>query len=181
MKLNTIGKLVQIAELGIPLIREKSTIVENIKDKNVQDLIDDMIATVQEVDGVGIAAPQVYESFRIFILASHPSPRYPKAPKMKPFAIINPVIVSYSKETKKDWEGCLSIPGIRGFVPRNISLTVNYFTRNGRKIEKKLDGFIAKIFQHEFDHLEGRVFLDRLENTRDIIAEKEYQRIFRKR
>ncbi len=175
------GTLLQIAELGQPVIREQAKIVETIKDSKVQLLIDDMIATVIEVDGVGIAAPQVYQSLRIFILASHPNPRYPKAPKMKPKAMINPQILTRSKTTTRDWEGCLSIPGIRGLVPRSDSLNVSYFARSGKQEEKTLEGFIARIFQHEFDHLEGNVFIDRLDMTKDIITEKEFRRLFRKK
>lgn len=171
--------LLQISELGIPLLREKAEVVEVIKSKEIQKLIENMIATVQEVNGVGIAAPQVYQPLRIFIVASHPSPRYPKAPRVKPFAVINPVIIKKSVAKEKDWEGCLSVPGVRGLVPRFKSLTVKYFTRKGIAKEKVFTGFLARIFQHEYDHLEGYVFLDRLETTKDVITEKEYQRMFR--
>jgi peptide deformylase len=177
----TKGTLLQIAQLGVPLLREKSQVVEKIKGREVQKLIADMIATVHEVDGVGIAAPQVYQSLRVFIIASHPSPRYPKAPRVRPFAVINPVILEKSSEKEKGWEGCLSIPGIRGLVPRHSTLKIKYFTRAGKEREQELQGFLARIFQHEYDHLEGEVFIDRLETTKDVITEKEYQRMFRKK
>ena len=96
------GDLLQIAQLGHTVLRKKAKQVKNNKDYSVQKLIDDLITTAIDVDGVGIAAPQVYKSLRIFILASHPNPRYPKAPKMKPMAVINPQIISISKEKKKD-------------------------------------------------------------------------------
>src|SRR3989344_339104 len=105
--------LLQIAQLGHQVIRKKARAVKNIKDKRIQQLIDDMIATCLDVDGVGIAAPQVYTSLNLFIVASHPNSRYPKAPKLKPFAVINPKIIAKSKTKNGDWEGCLSIPGIR--------------------------------------------------------------------
>jgi len=174
-------QLLQIAELGIQLIRQKAKIVEKIKNEDTQKLIDDMIATVVEVNGVGIAAPQVYQPLQLFILASYPSQRYPKAPKMKPTAVINPVILSTSETKNSNWEGCLSIPGIRSLVPRYDSITVSYYTRDGTKREKTFTDFIARIFQHEYDHLQGEVFLDRLETMKDIITEKEYQRMFRKK
>src|SRR5437899_2172430 len=98
--------LLQIAELGVHLLREKANVVEQIKNRHIQHLIDDMIATVIEVDGVGIAAPQVYQPLQIFILASHPNARYPKAPKMKPTAIINPTILATSQTKNAGWEGC---------------------------------------------------------------------------
>ena len=171
--------LLQIAELGQPVIRKKASRVKKIDDPLIGQLIDDLTATVKEVDGVGIAAPQVYKSLQLFILASHPNKRYPKAPKMKPHAVINPKIISYSQKTEKGWEGCLSIPGIRGLVPRHESIEVEYSTREGGKTRKRFKGFVAKIFQHEFDHIQGTVFLDRLDSSKDIITEKEYQRALR--
>lgn len=182
MKIDTTTRqntLLQIAELGSPVIRQKAALIESIKDKEIQTLIDDMIATVQDVNGVGIAAPQIYRSLQIFILASHPSPRYPKAPHMLPLAVINPVIIQHSEEKVKDWSGCLSIPGIRCFTPRYKSIQVKFYTRNAKIIQKEFTGFIARIFQHEYDHLEGRVIIDQVETTTDIITEKEYQKIIK--
>jgi peptide deformylase len=123
MKTKT-GNLLQVAQLGHPALRTQAKAVENIADPIIQSLIDDMIATVMDVDGVGIAAPQVYQPYRIFILASHPNPRYPSAPDMPPSAIINPRILSKSETIEKDWEGCLSIPGVRGLVPRYKEIEV---------------------------------------------------------
>lgn len=170
-------RLLQIAQLGQPVLRRKASVVKNVADKEIQNLINDLILTVKEVDGVGIAAPQVYESKRLFILASHPNPRYPKAPKMKPTAIINPKIISHFNRMTKDWEGCLSIPGIRALVPRYQSVTVEFTTRQGKMVKRQFKDFVARIFQHEYDHLEGTVFLDRMETSKDIITEKEYQKI----
>jgi len=170
-------KLLQIAQLGHSILRKKTDPVKNVKDIYIQNLIDDLIATVVEVNGVGIAAPQVYEPYQIFIIASHPNLRYPDAPKMEPTAIINPKINSHSEDLIKDWEGCLSIPGIRGLVPRYETISVEYTTRKGEREERELTDFIARIFQHEYDHLNGIVFLDRLENNKDIITEKEYQKL----
>lgn len=173
------GTLLQIAELGNPVIRKQAREVHNIADTELQQLIDDLVTTVEDVDGVGIAAPQVYNSIRVFILASHPNPRYPKAPKMKPTAIINPSIITKSKKIQKDWEGCLSIPGIRGLIPRHSSITVEYTSREGKKVIKTFKDFVARIFQHEYDHLEGIVFLDRVETPKDLITEKEYQKLIK--
>jgi|TARA_B100001971_G_C18067916_1_gene471450 peptide deformylase len=170
-------KLLPIAQLGNPILRKQAKIVDDISDRKIQELIDDMIHTTQEANGVGLAAPQVSESLQIFIVASHPNPRYPYAPKMKPTAIINPKIISKSKKIIKDWEGCLSIPGIRGLVPRHESITTEYVTRDGKKEKKEFTDFIARIFQHEYDHLEGIEFLDRLKSTKDIITEQEWQKI----
>ncbi len=170
--------LLQISQLGHPILRKKAKTVKNVSDPATQALIDNMICTCQDVDGVGIAAPQVYHSLRLFIIASKPSPRYPDAPDMEPTAIINPTIFSASDKKEKGWEGCLSIPGIRGLVPRHTSVIVTFIDRNGIKATRKFDDFIARVFQHEYDHINGLVFLDHT-NSGDIITEKEYQRIIR--
>ena len=170
------GTLLQIAQLGSEVIREKAREVKSAKDPQVQKLIDVMVATCLDVDGVGIAAPQVYKSLSVFIVASHPNSRYPKAPRLKPFAVINPKIITRSSAKTKDWEGCLSIPGIRGIIPRHNSITVEYVSKGGKKVREKLTGFVARIFQHEYDHLQGIVIVDRAQ-PKDLIAEKEYQKI----
>lgn len=172
------AKILEIEELGNPILRETAKHVDNIGEEYIQRLIDDMIETVKAVNGVGIAAPQVNESYQIFIIDSHPNPRYPNAPRMDPMEVINPQITSRSDEMIKDWEGCLSIPGIRGLVPRHNSLVVEYTTRNGDRKTDELEGFIARIFQHEYDHLNGIVFLDRLESLGEVITEKEYIKLF---
>ena len=148
--------------------------VESIKSKEIQTLLKDLIVTVKKVNGVGIAAPQVGRSVRLFIVASSPTIRYPQAPKMTPLAVINPKIIFASQTIVKGWEGCLSIPGIRGLVPRHESVTIDYTDKTGKKVIKTFTGFVAKIFQHELDHLDGKVFLDRLDTVKDIITEKEY-------
>lgn len=172
------SKILSIAQLGNPIIRTSAKEVKDIQDPKIQEFIDSMIATCTDAYGVGIAAPQVYESIRIFIVASTPSDRYPKAPKMPPTAMINPKIISYSKKTKKDWEGCLSIPGIRGLVPRYTSVKVEFFDRDGKKQTKTFKDFVARIVQHEYDHLNGIVFLDRAD-SKDLITEKEYQKLIK--
>ena len=107
------AEILQISQLGNPVLRRQSQVVENNQDDRIQELIDSLISTVQHAHGVGIAAPQAAQSDRLFIVASRPNLRYPHAPNMEPTAMINPRIVAASTETVKDWEGCLSIPGIR--------------------------------------------------------------------
>lgn len=174
-------EFLEIAELGQPVLRQKATPVKNVRSQGVQKLIDDLTGTLMAVNGVGISAPQVFDSKRVFIVASHPNPRYPNAPLMDPTAVINPGIIALSKDKVKDWEGCLSIPGIRALVPRSSYLKIEYTDRNGKQIVGEYEDFIARIFQHEYDHLEGRVFLDRVVDVNDIVTEKEYQRILQKR
>ena len=169
----------QIAQLGQPVLREAAGNITNPTDPAVQALIDDMLVTVADANGVGIAAPQVFESLSLFIVASSPNPRYPNAPQMEPTAMINPEILWRSEDKEKGWEGCLSIPGLRGLVPRHRWIGVRYLTREGEMREVEFEDFLARVFQHEFDHLHGIVFIDRLESTKDLVTEKEYLRSLR--
>ena len=166
----------QIAQLGQPVLRKVAGKIDDPADPVVQSLIDDMLVTVTEVEGVGIAAPQVFEPLSLFIVASRPNLRYPHAPEMEPTAMINPEILWMSDEKEKGWEGCLSIPGLRGPVPRHRRIGVRYLTRGGEVREEEYGDFLARVFQHEFDHLQGMVFLDRVESTRELMTEKEYIR-----
>ncbi|MBD1905675.1 peptide deformylase [Funiculus sociatus GB2-A5] len=168
-------EILQIAQLGNPILRQQAQNIENVRDERIQKLIDNLISTIAQANGVGIAAPQVAQSYRLFIVASRPNPRYPNAPEMEPTAILNPRVIGHSEEVVKGWEGCLSIPGIRGLVPRYREIEVEYTSRNGKLQRREFTNFVARIFQHENDHLDGIVFLDRLESTRDIITEQEYQ------
>ncbi|HLO88351.1 MAG TPA: peptide deformylase [Nostocaceae cyanobacterium] len=166
-----------IVQLGNPVLRQEAIWVENIQEPHIQQLIDDLIATVAKANGVGIAAPQVAASYRLLIVASRPNPRYPHAPEMEPTAMINPKIIAHSQEVVKGWEGCLSVPGIRGLVPRYQSIEIEYYDRHGQLQKQELTDFVARIFQHEYDHLEGMVFLDRVESNQDLITEQEYQKM----
>jgi peptide deformylase len=167
-----------IAQLGHAVLRERATEVENILGDECQQLINKMMLAVSESGGVGIAAPQIHHSVRIFIMCSKPNERYPDAPLMEPTAIINPEILHYSNKKIKDWEGCLSVPSMRGLVPRYHQITVCYFDQQGNKQQKELTGFIARIFQHELDHLNGLTFIDQLESTKDLISEVEWYQQF---
>lgn len=166
----------QIAQLGQTVLRRMAARIDDPADPAVQMLIDDMLVTVAEVDGVGIAAPQVYEPLALFIVASRPNPRYPLAPRMEPTAMINPELLWVSDEQEKGWEGCLSIPGLRGLVPRHKRIGVRYLNRKGEQREEEYADFLARVFQHEFDHVRGVVFIDRLESTLELVTEKEYLR-----
>ncbi|WP_117233965.1 peptide deformylase [Vibrio maerlii] len=163
-----------IAQLGHPILRKRAKIVENIQSNECQSLILDMMQKVEKANGVGIAAPQVYESLRIFIMCSKPNARYPDAPVMPITAIINPEIIDASSEMEKGWEGCLSVPSMRGFVPRHETITVRYYDQAGECYQTTFSGFIARIFQHELDHLDGLTFVDRLDSTQDLISESEW-------
>jgi peptide deformylase len=167
-------EILAVSQLGDPVLRQIAQPIYNIQEKWVQQLIDRLLDTLMQSNGVGIAAPQVAASYRLLIVASHPNSRYPNAPNMEPTAMVNPRLISHSDEVVKDWEGCLSVPGIRGWVPRYRTIDVEYTDREGRLQQQTLTDFVARIFQHEFDHLSGKVFLDRLESVQDIITDLEY-------
>jgi peptide deformylase len=171
------SKIRQISEIGSPILAQKSGIVTNIIDPKIDNLVDDLITTAHAANGVGIAAPQVGSSVRLFIVASRPNPRYPSAPKMEPTAMINPQILDRSGELVSGWEGCLSVPGKRGLVLRDREIEVEYFTKQGDRVQQILADFVARIFQHELDHLDGILFPDRVLNRADLITEVEYLRI----
>jgi peptide deformylase len=167
-------KQLTISQLGDPVLRQSAQPIDCVQDAQVQTLITNMMTTLVQSNGVGLAAPQVGQSLQLLIVASRPNPRYPNAPEMEPTAMINPRLVAHSGEVVRDWEGCLSIPGIRGLVPRYKEIDVEYIAQDGTLHQQRLTDFVARIFQHEFDHLNGLVFLDRLESVRDIITDQEY-------
>jgi peptide deformylase len=167
-----------VIELGNPILWQIAQPVLDLGSDRLQRLIDDLLYTVKAANGVGIAAPQVARSERLFIVASRPNPRYPNAPEMEPTAMINPHIVAHSSETVKGWEGCLSVPGVRGLVPRYREIEVAYIGQDGRQHQQIFSDFIARIFQHEMDHLDGFTFLDRVENNRELMSDREYQKLF---
>ena len=171
----------QIAQLGQPVLWEVARKIEDPRSPAVKALIDDMLATVADADGVGIAAPQVYEPRSLFIMASRPNPRYPHAPAMEPMALINAEIIRASDEMVKGWEGCLSIPGLRGLVSRHKRVFVRFLDGEGNMREEEFTDFPARVFQHEFDHVQGILFIDRIESTRELVTEKEYLRIVQTR
>jgi peptide deformylase len=164
----------EIAQLGAEVLRQKAEAVADVHVAEIRQIIADMQATLAGTQGVGIAAPQISESKRIMIVASRPTPRYPHAPQMAPTVMINPEFEPLSDHKEKDWEGCLSIPGMRARVPRYREILIRYTDQRGEWLELRLDGFVARIFQHEYDHLEGRVYLDSVEDNRDIFSESEY-------
>jgi peptide deformylase len=170
------GKILAITQLGQPVLRQKAEAVPEAHIPRLGALFDAMIATMKKTQGVGIAANQVGLAVRIFIVAPSPNKRYPHSPRQAPLPMINPRLLAHSKEMIEDWEGCLSVPGIRGMVPRYKWVKVEYTTRNGRRVRQTLRNFVARIFQHEFDHINGKVFLDRVRDTRTLMTDLEYAR-----
>ena len=170
------SKLPELALLGNPVLREISKHIENVLSVENQNFFDTMIECLLDRSSlIGIAAPQISHSLRCFVYHIPLNPQLPERKIISPTVIINPLIINSSEKIIKDQERCLSIPGIRGFVPRHESIHVQYVTRDNIQHEETLSGFLAKLFQHEIDHLDGLVYLDRLESTRDIISEEEFQ------
>jgi len=167
-----------IIELGDPRLRQVAKSVDNCLDARVINTISDMEVTLASSNGVGIAAPQIGEDYRIIIVGSRPTVRYPMAPQMPPVVMINPTFNAITENNEKDWEGCLSIPGIRALVPRYTDIEVGYQNTEGMTKEDQFSGFVARVFQHEFDHLSGHVYLDRVESNIDIISENMYQSLY---
>ena len=167
--------MANLLHIGHPTLRQCASRVSDLESPEIQTLIDDLLETVRSANGVGIAAPQVNVSLQIMIIASRPNPRYPDAPKMDPIALINPQILDRSPETTKGWEGCLSVPQYRALVPRYRSITVEYTDRTGTVVRSIFTDFIARIFQHEYDHFLGLVFLDRLESESDLITSEQFK------
>ena len=163
--------------MGHPVLRRKARALDRseMRSPAIQKLIDDMLDTMVEYHGVGLAAPQVHESVRIFVAAldagDEESGRDPE-----PVAIINPEITPVGTETLEDWEGCLSIPDIRGRVPRAKEIKVRAYDRRGDRIELHAHDFPARVLQHETDHLDGILFFDRMRSFDSLTFLDEYSR-----
>jgi peptide deformylase len=169
--------MMKITHLGRPVLRMKAKPVAKPTSLQTKSLIQEMIKTMRKARGVGIAAPQVDKSLRLFIVAPEPSRRYPHSPSIPPIAMINPQLTAASKKMNTDWEGCLSVPGIRGRVPRHNEIQIEFTDITGVRRAAILKGFVARIFQHELDHIDGKVFLDRVQDTRTLATEGEYLKI----
>jgi peptide deformylase len=167
--------ILRVARMGHPVLRAKARPIEraDIKSPAIQRLIDDMIETMVEYRGVGLAAPQVHESLRVFVAAldaeEDDEPR-------DPITIINPEIVPVGSDTVEDWEGCLSVPDIRGRVPRSREIIVRAHDRRGDRVEIRAHDFPARVIQHETDHLDGILFFDRMRSFESLTFLEEYSR-----
>ncbi|WP_041364653.1 peptide deformylase [Methylomonas methanica] len=164
----------EIVQLGAEVLRLKARPVDDFQCAKFRALLEVLQDRMFESGGVGIAAPQLGASWQIIIVASRPTERYPDAPEMAPVVVVNPQFQIMDNRLIKDWEGCLSVPGIRALVPRYRSIHVDYQDLNGQPRQTVLEDFPARVFQHEYDHLQGLVYLDRVENNRDIVAESEF-------
>jgi len=165
--------ILKVSRLGHPVLRMESKRVspETLASPVIQTLIDNMMETMVEYIGVGLAAPQVHESLAIAVIESHGG-----RGDIPMTVIVNPEVTVLDEELIEDWEGCLSIPDFRGRVPRWRKLRVNALDRHGKKIQITAEGFFARVIQHEFDHLIGKVYLDRMPDLKTLAYLAEFQR-----
>lgn len=182
--------ILKIAHMGHPVLRAAARPLHpsDIRGPKVQQLIDDMFETMKEYQGVGLAAPQVHEGLRIFVagFADGPEDEDEEADEAEEedvplMALINPEITVIGRETVEDWEGCLSIPDIRGRVPRARQISVRAYNRLGKKMEFTASGFTARVIQHETDHLDGTLFFDRMKSFQSLTFLEEFGRYWSRR
>jgi len=171
--------ILKVARMGHPVLRAKARALDKgeIKSAPIQKLIDDMLETMAEYHGVGLAAPQVHESVRIFVAALDAAEA---GEEPAPVVIINPEIFVIGSDVVEDWEGCLSIPDIRGRVPRAREIRVRAQDRKGDRIELRAHDFPARVIQHETDHLDGVLFFDRMRSFETLSFLEEYSRYWAK-
>ena len=165
--------ILKVCHLGHPVLRMESRRVspESLARASTQKLVDDMLETMVEYYGVGLAAPQVHESLAIAVIESDgPRGTIPLT------VLVNPEVTVLDDQLIDDWEGCLSIPDFRGRVPRWRKLRVDALDRKGKKIKITAEGFFARVIQHEFDHLMGKVYLDRMLDLKTLTHLPEFQR-----
>jgi peptide deformylase len=175
--------ILKVARLGHPVLRKVTEAVSQpeLQSPALQKFIDDMIETMKEYDGVGLAADQVHESKQIAVLEVADNPRYPEKPRVPLTVLVNPTITPLSEDMEEDWEGCLSIPDLRGMVPRYKSVRVQALDRDGKAVDFVADEFHARVIQHEFDHLNGKVYLDRMRDFSTLTFLQEFARYWMRR
>ncbi len=170
--------LLKIAQVGHPVLRTPTREVtpEELASVEVQTFIDDMIETMRDANGAGLAANQVYVSKKICIMEVGDNPRYPYKPKIPLTVLVNPVITPLGSETFSNFEGCLSVPNLRGRVERSAHIRVDALDREGQPIQIETKGITAGTYQHEVDHLDMKLFLDRVSDPSSFCTWAEFQR-----
>ena len=168
--------ILKVARMGHPVLRQKARPLEraDLRSPVVQKQIDDKIETMIEYHGVGLAAPQIHEGLRLFVasLDHDESSESPPAP----IAIINPEITPVGSAVEEDWEGCLSVPDIRGRVPRAVEIKLRAWSRDGERLDLTARHYAARVIQHETDHLDGILFFDRMRSFESLTFLDEYSR-----
>ena len=170
-----------IATVGHPVLRERARELtrDELASPEIQTLIDDLIDTMHHANGAGIAANQVHEAVRVAVIEVDHNPRYPYKPPIPLTVIVNPVIEPLDDELVEINEGCLSVPDLRGNVFRHVHVRVRYLDRHGVEHDEVKRGLTAGTFQHECDHLDGRLFLDRVVDTTTLTTWEQFERFHR--
>jgi peptide deformylase len=152
----------EVLRMGHPVLRERAKPVEDVGSAELKALVQDMKETMADKNGAGLAAPQIGVSKRVVIFGVDHNPRYPDAEPVPFTVLVNPKLVMLTREVEEDWEGCLSVPGMRGVVPRYTKLRYTGFDENGNPIDRVAEGFHARVVQHECDHLDGILYPQRM-------------------
>jgi peptide deformylase len=170
--------ILKVARLGHPVLRAgaRSLSAKEVTSPEIQRLIIDMVETMREYSGVGLAAVQIHEALELAVLEVADNPRYPEKPEVPLSVLVNPRVEPLTQDTEDDWEGCLSVPDMRGRVPRYTKIRVRALNHQGAEIDFVAEGFHARVIQHEFDHLNGKVYLDRMKDLSTLAHLQEYMR-----
>jgi peptide deformylase len=171
----------KIATIGHPVLRERARDLtrDELAGGAVQQLIDDMVETMRDASGAGIAANQVHEPVRVCVIEVADNPRYPYKPNWPLTILVNPVVEATTDETFLNYEGCLSVPNLRGEVRRFAGVRVRAWDRRGADVQIEVRGLTAGTFQHEVDHLDGKLFVDRVADTRSLCTWSDFDRFHR--
>jgi peptide deformylase len=152
----------EVLRMGHPVLRERAAPVERFGTPELLALVEDMKETMKAKSGAGLAAPQIGVGQRVVIFGVSENPRYPDAEPVPFTVLVNPKITMLTREIEQDWEGCLSVPGMRGVVPRYTKLRYSGFDAEGNAIDREAEGFHARVVQHECDHLDGILYPQRM-------------------
>ena len=173
--------ILKIAQIGHPVLRQRAREVsrDELASPVTQQFIDDLIETMRDASGAGLAAIQVYQPLRICAIEVRDNPRYPYKPRIPLTVLVNPVLTPLTDETFANNEGCLSVPNLRGDVPRFVELRCQAWDRHGADIDVEVRGLTAGTYQHEVDHLDATVFLDRVRDPRTLTTWTEFERYHR--
>lgn len=168
----------KIATLGNPILRQpaRKLSLEELRSPETQRFIDDLIETMRDANGAGLAAPQIYASLAICALEVDNNPRYPYKPRIPLMVLVNPELTPLTSETFDNYEGCLSVPNLRGLVPRFTELRVQAWDRHGAPLDFVARGLSAGTYQHEVDHLLGKVFVDRVVDPSSFSTWADFER-----
>lgn len=171
----------KVLRMGNPILRKQARELSHEEILNSQELIQDMVDTMAVEQGIGIAAPQIGESVQAAIIhIPENNPRYPNTHESNMYIIFNPKIIVLDEQLQGFWEGCLSVPGLRGFVERPRKIKINYQDEKAQNCEIELEGFLATVFQHELDHLFGNLYIDRIKDLTKLSYIEEFSQFILK-